>query len=53
MRNGTRIVVGLIGLILVLFGVEFVVWGEASANPMPEAAVQGLAHWAAYPASKE
>lgn len=37
MRKWTRIFLALIGLILVLFGVGFVVWGETPAQPMPEA----------------
>ena len=37
MRKGLRIFLGLMGLILVLFGAGFVVWGETPAQPMPEA----------------
>lgn len=37
MRKWTRIFLAVIGLILVLFGTGFVVWGETSAQPMPEA----------------
>src|SRR5512135_292658 len=37
MRKGLRIFLGLMGLILVLLGAGFVVWGETPAQPMPEA----------------
>jgi pimeloyl-ACP methyl ester carboxylesterase len=37
MRKGLRITLTLIGLILALFAVGFVVWGETPAQPMPEA----------------
>jgi len=37
MRKWTRIFLAGIGLILVVFGAGFVVWGETPAQPMPEA----------------
>ncbi|HVP21898.1 MAG TPA: alpha/beta hydrolase [Anaerolineaceae bacterium] len=36
MRKGLRNFLALIGLILVLFGAGFLVWGETPAQPMPE-----------------